>query len=590
MVSERRSARPAISVSDYIVEALRTWDITHVFTLPGGLIAAIIDAIYRDGSIRMVNLHHEQAVAFAADGFGRHAGTPAVALGTGPGATNLLTPMTSSYLDSIPAVYITGQVQTYLAKGDRPVRQYGLQEADICEMAAPVTKGTWKAKCAVDVPGILDEAIAVSVDGRPGPVLVEIPADLQIARISAETKPRRRPPEKPAFGDRDAIEAIFREMREAERPVVLIGGGVRAAHATDRCRALLQRLQVPVISTVTALDVLDADDPLRVGMPGMFGNRWANLAMMEADFALVLGSRLDFGTIGADVSAWAKGRTIYQVDCDPAEMNRVRTAGSLVSDLDEFCGLALELVGDDTFSGRPAWTQRLDESKRSWPDWNELGDCDGINPNVLVRELSASSPADCDFVIDAGQHLWWTAQSYQPKLGQRFLPSLGLGPCGYSLPAAVGIALASGRPVVVVVGDGAFPFNIQELQTVVRNKLPIKVMLIDNQCHGSVRQFQEETLDGRYPTTVIDYDTPDFVRVAEAYGIRSREVSDPDDVGEALAWFWQDPMEACLLRARIPMLLNVYPNVPFGSPLNAMSGREGLEPRSVPAGRAVSAA
>jgi acetolactate synthase I/II/III large subunit len=357
---------------------------------------------------------------------------------------------------------------------------------------------------------------------------------------------------------------------------------VHAARATEACRALLACLDVPVVASVTALDVLAADDPLRLGLIGMYGNRWVNLAAMEADFVLVLGSRLDFGTIGADVSAWGKGRTIYQVDCDPGEMCRVRTAHTVLSDLGEFCRLALQVARDHAPASRPEWTYRLNELRRAWPDTNELGDCGGINPNVLVRELSAASPTACDFVVDAGQHLWWAAQSIQPRLGQRFMPSLGLGPCGYSLPAAIGIALSSHRPVVVVVGDGAFPFNIQELQTVVRNRLPIKILLIDNQCHGSVRQFQEEFLEARYPTTVIDYDTPDFTRVADAYGIRSREVSEPDGVSEALSWFWEDPMEASLLRARIPMLLNVYPNVPFGAPLTAMEGRAGLEPQFTP--------
>jgi acetolactate synthase-1/2/3 large subunit len=580
MIDGAPATRSTITVSDYIVRALRGWGISHVFTLPGGLIAPIIDAIYRDGAIRLVNMHHEQSVAFAVDGFGRFNGTPAVGLGTGPGATNLLTPITSSFLDSIPGVFITGQVQSYLVKGARPVRQFGLQEADICAMAGPVTKGAWRARAAADVPAILDDAIALSLDGRPGPVLVELPSDLQTARIPAEIEPQLRPPSKPRMDDADAVISLFDELSTAERPLVLIGGGVRAARATEACRTLLACLDVPVIASVTALDVLDADDPLRLGLIGMYGNRWVNLAAMEADFVLVLGSKLDFGTIGADVNAWGRGRTIYQVDCDPDEMSRVRTAHTILSDLGEFCRLALEVVRDHAPPTRPQWTERLGELRQAWPDTNELGDCDGINPNVLARELSAASPAACDFVVDAGQHLWWTAQSIQPRLGQRFLPSLGLGPCGYSLPAAIGVALGSHRPVVVVVGDGAFQFNIQELQTVVRNRLPTKILLIDNQCHGSVRQFQEEMLEGRYPTTVIDYDTPDFTRVADAYGIRSREVSDPDGVGEALSWFWEDPMEAALLRVQIPMLANVYPSVPFGAPLNAMAGRADLEPRS----------
>ncbi|HEV2999107.1 MAG TPA: thiamine pyrophosphate-dependent enzyme, partial [Solirubrobacteraceae bacterium] len=285
---------------------------------------------------------------------------------------------------------------------------------------------------------------------------------------------------------------------------------------------------------------------------------------------LVLGSRLDFGTIGADVAAFARDRTIVQVDCDAGEMHRVRAVTPVVADLGTFLPVAADRARERAWPAWGDWRAHLEELRERWPDTEELEPCEGINPNRLLRQLAAASPEAAAFVIDAGQHLWWACQSIQPGPGQRFMPALGLGPCGFALPAAVGVAVASRRPLVVVAGDGAFQLNIQELQTVVRNRLPMKIVIVDNGCHGSVRQLQESAFAERYPTTVWGYDAPDFERVAAAYGIDSATIEGPGEVEQALEWLWRDPLAPALLQVRIPLELNVYPNVPFGAPLTMM--------------------
>lgn len=559
------------TVADYLAAWVREQGIQHVFTLPGGMIAPILDAFHRRGDVELVTMHHEQGVAFAADGAGRFTGAPAVALATaGPGATNMLTTIGSAYLDSVPVLFLTGQVQSYLLKGQRPVRQYGFQECDVVAMAEPVTKGAWRAASGREVPELLDRALRTAVSGRPGPVLVELPADLQTAVVPADAVPRRITVAPPDLEDRGAVEELLAAVAAARQPIALLGGGVRLAGAADRCRELLRMLGLPAAASVTALDVLPADDPLRLGMIGMYGNRWVNTAMAEADLVLALGTKLDFGTVGADAAAWAKGRTVYQVDCDPGEVRRVRGVRGIVADLGRFLDTALSLAEKHEVPDREQWTKHLAATAAEWPDTEELAGCPGINPNVLVRQLSAASRSAAAFVIDAGQHLWWACQSFQPAPDQRFLTALGMGPCGWALPAAVGAAFASRGPVVLFAGDGSFQFNIQELQTVVRNRLPLKIVIVDNAGHGSVRQLQESVFDGRYPTTVWGYDAPDFARVAEAYGITSRTVSDPDAVADALRWLWRDPDSPALLHVHVARELNVYPNVPFGAPITVM--------------------
>lgn len=567
---------PKVTVGDYMAEWLVANGISHVFTLPGGMIAPLLDAIHRRGQTEIVTMHHEQGVAFAADGATRLLGRPAVALATaGPGATNTLTAIASAYLDSIPTIFLSGQVQSYLMKGERPVRQFAFQECDLLPMAAPVTKLARRASSAREVPELLSLAMEVALSGRPGPVLIEVPYDVQA--MPAPPGARAEPAAAPVPGPVPAavVDEVLAALSAGQRPAVIIGGGVRIAAAAERIGALLHRIGVPVAASASALDVLPYDDPLRLGVIGMYGNRWVNLAVSEADVVLVIGSRLDHGTIGADVSPWRRGRQIFQVDCDPGEMQRVRGVHQVVADIGAFADAALPLARAREFPAWETWHARVAALRARWPDTEELAGCPGINPNVLMGQLSSASPPAAAFVLDEGQHMWWAIQSIRPAGGQRVITALGLAPCGWAFPASVGMAHTTRRPVVALVGDGAFQFNIQELQTVVRGRLPIKIVILDNGSHGNVRQLQEQAFGRRYTATVPGhgYDVPDFVQVARAYGVEGRSVSAPGDVEDALTWLWQDEKAPALLRVRVETDLNVYPNVPFGAPITLMESQ-----------------
>jgi acetolactate synthase-1/2/3 large subunit len=561
-----------MKVSDYIGTFLHAQGVEEVFEVIGGMITHLVDSIHQQGRIRIVSVHHEQGAAFAADAVGRVTGVPGVAMATsGPGATNLLTGIGSCYFDSSPAVFITGQVNRNEQKGARAIRQLGFQETDIVSMAAPVTKAAWKVESADSVPHMLAEAFSFALSGRPGPVLLDIPMDVQRADISVE-EPRRAAPKVEEDVDRPVVREVLVDLRRARRPLILVGGGIRSSGAAEVLRSVVPLLRVPVVNSLMAVDCLPFGHPLRVGMIGSYGNRWANLAIGRADFLLVLGSRLDVRQTGSETAAFKGERTIYHVDCEPGEMNnRVKGCRAVLSHLRPF----LEAVRDEA-SGCAAgdwseWHDEIDGLRRTWPDVAELRGIRGINPNALMHQLSAASTAAGAFVVDVGQHQMWAAQSVEVGADQRFLTSGGMGAMGFALPAAVGTAVAvPDRPVVVIAGDGGFQLNVQELQTVVRNRLPLKILILNNNCHGMVRQFQQSYFECRYPSTYEGYSAPDFARVAEAYGIASHTVEEESHLPPALDLMWKEDKSPFLLQVMVDTFTNAYPKLAFGRPITEM--------------------
>jgi acetolactate synthase-1/2/3 large subunit len=562
-----------MKATDYIAEALDRHGVKSVFEVSGGMITHLLDSINRQGKIRVVSVHHEQAAAFAADAVGRMSGIPGVALATsGPGATNLLTGIGSCYFDSSPAVFITGQVNRSEQKGERKIRQLGFQETDIVSMAIPITKAAWRVTSAEDLPSLLDRAFALAMEGRPGPVLLDIPMDVQ--RLDIATDPdfsRGSSPYTPIAAETVAVREALALVNAARKPLVLIGGGIRSARATERLRLFIELLGVPVVNSLMAVDVLPADHKLRIGMIGTYGNRWANTALGNSDCLLVLGSRLDVRQTGADTAAFAAGRSIIHVDCEPGEMNnRVTGCSSILATLPGFLEAANEMASHLSTPNRSEWLAEIETWKAQWPDTAEQGDVSGINPNVFMHSLSARSQPAGAFVIDVGQHQMWAAQSIDVRSDQRFLTSGGMGSMGFALPAAIGAAITTGQPVVLIAGDGGFQCNIQELQTVVRNNLPMKMVIINNTCHGMVRQFQESYFGGRYQSTLWGYSAPDFGRVAEGYGIVAHTIEREQDVEEAVRWLWDDPMKPALLQVMVNTYANAYPKVAFGRSITEM--------------------
>lgn len=565
-----------MKASDYIALYLERRGVTHVFELIGGMITFLLDSLHQKTGVQIVSMHHEQGAGFAAEGYGRMSGIPGVAMATsGPGATNLLTTIGSCYFDSTPAVFITGQVNRHEQKGDRAIRQLGFQETDIVSMARPVTKAAWLVNDPADLPRMLEEAFELALSGRPGPVLIDIPMDVQRAEITdlsrlEAPKPEKvsQPPSNPQAAE--FWEAFTKDLATAKRPLILAGGGIRSALAAESFRALTRSLEIPVVYSLMAVDALPSNDPLRVGLIGSYGNRWANIALAESDLLLVLGSRLDVRQTGADTKDFKGDRTIYHVDCEPGEMNnRVTDCIALVSELRPF--LEQANAAPPLSQPKPDWSARIAELKGQWPDIAEFRDGKGINPNELMHRVSAASKAAAAYVLDVGQHQMWGAQSIDLEVHQRLLTSGGMGAMGFALPAAIGACLGSrNEPVVVVAGDGGFQLNIQELQTIVRLQLPIKIVVVNNQCHGMVRQFQESYFHGRYQSTFWGYTTPSFSKVAEAYGIASAFVSEITELTAALDQCWENPGAPFLLEVAIATGTNAYPKMAFGLPISQM--------------------
>ncbi len=562
-----------MKASDFIVDYLASRGVSHVFEVIGGMITHLMDSFSRAGRPRVVSVHHEQAAAFAAEGMARMTGIPGVALATsGPGATNLLTGIGSCYFDSTPAVFITGQVNRSEQKRDRPIRQLGFQETDIVSIAAPITKAAWLVDRAEDIPELLARAFALALSGRPGPVLLDIPMDVQRLDVAGTTVPPH-PDGLDAPGTRtQAVEELLDAARRSERPLILAGGGIRSAQASDLFRQFVERVRFPVVSSLMGIDVLPYEHPLRVGMIGSYGNRWANLAIGRCDFLLVIGSRLDVRQTGSETAAFKRDRVIYHVDCEAGEMNnRVVGCRTLLSHLRPFLQEAIRSTGPEPLPEPSAWLAEIDDLRRAWPDTKELSDVPGINPNELMHQISKISDRAVAYVADVGQHQMWAAQSLELRADQRFLTSGGMGAMGFGLPAAVGTAVASpGRPVVLIAGDGGFQFNLQELQTVVRNRLPLKMIVLNNRCYGMVRQFQQSYFHERYQSTYWGYSTPDFCRVAQGYGIDACAIGKPEEVQRGLDQMWNDPSAPFLAEVAIDTFANAYPKIAFGLPMTEM--------------------
>lgn len=564
-----------MKASDYIALYLEQRRVSHVFELVGGMITFLLDSIHQKTLIKIVSMHHEQGAGFAAEGYGRMTGLPGVAMATsGPGATNLLTAIGSCYFDSVPTVFITGQVNRHEQKGAKLIRQLGFQETDIVSMAGPVTKAAWLVNDPEDLPRLLEEAFNLATSGRPGPVLVDIPMDVQRAEITDLSRLHQTPADNqdlvPSAVESVAFcDALLSDLTAAKRPLILAGGGINSGRVLQEFRVLVESLQIPVVNSLLAVEALPGGHSLRTGLIGSYGNRWANIALSESDFLLVLGSRLDVRQTGADTANFKGQRAIYHVDCSSGELNnRVHGCTTLTCELRPFLADFIKKIV--TPVKKPDWLARIQDLKLRWPDTKELAGVVGINPNYFLHQLSAVSSLASAFVVDVGQHQMWAAQSLDLIEGQRFLTSGGMGAMGFALPTAIGASFATGKPVVMLAGDGGFQLNIQELQTIQRNQLPVKMVVLNNGCHGMVRQFQDSYFKGRVQSTVWGYSAPSFAAVAQAYGINAMQVSESDEVDKALAAFWSDSSTPFLLEVMISITANAYPKMAFGRPISEM--------------------
>ncbi|MBA2656785.1 MAG: thiamine pyrophosphate-binding protein [Tatlockia sp.] len=561
-----------MKASEFIAKFLRAQGVKYVFEMSGGMITQILDAIHAEGGIEIVSMHHEQSASFAVDAYGRCGENVAVGMATsGPGATNLITGIASCYFDSSPALFITGQVNIHEQKGDKKIRQLGFQETDIVAMTQHITKKSYAIKDASEIESVFKEAYELAISGRPGPVLIDIPMNLQRAELEVEDleKITRKKIVNPI--EDDNFEQLITAISQAKKPLILAGGGINSAAAGEDFLALVKKLNIPVVTSLLGLDVIDYGHPLRVGFIGSYGNRWANIALGNCDLLLVLGSRLDIRQTGADVDSFRQNKTIFHVDCDEHEINnRVENCLPIVMDLADFIDKMFQQIKGKILPSNKSWIEEIKLLKEKWPDTKELATISGINPNFFMHRLSQHSQKSCGYVVDVGNHQMWSAQSLEVGAEQFFMTSAGMGAMGFALPAAIGASFAHNKkPVIVIAGDGCFQLNIQELQTVVREKIPLKIIVINNNSLGMIRQFQDSYFNSRYLATYWGYSAPNFEAIACAYGISAKTILISEEIDTALEWFWGQE-EASLLQVIIDVHANAYPKIAFGRPITEM--------------------
>lgn len=544
---------PRRSGAQVVLDALTAHSVEVVFGYPGGAILPVYDAL-RESSIRHVLCRHEQGAALAADGFARATGHVGVCIATsGPGATNLVTGLANAFLDSVPMVAITGQVATASMGTD------AFQEVDTLGITMPVVKHSFLVQRAEDLPGVMGEALEIAQTGRPGPVLIDLPKDVQTAQV-AVTPPSWRAQVLLSEAGPPHLEEALELLTGARRPLVYAGGGVGMARSVEPFRQLVQSAGVPTVTTLKGLGVLPPTHPLNLGMLGMHGLEAANRAVQASDLLLVLGARFDDRVTGK-LEGFAPHAKIIHCEVDLAEVGKVRRPDvALIGDLEPtLYALSDHLERPLSIDAWRAHCQAL-KQEHAW-------DYDAPHQHVyaprMLRALSLAQGPRGVITSDVGQHQMWVAQHCGVHRPENHLSSGGLGTMGYGLPAAIGAKL--GRPedsVVHVSGDGSFMMNLQELATLKRYDLSVKMLLLDNSRLGMVRQWQELFLEERYSETDLS-DNPDFVAVAEAFGIPGRRVVRRREEAEAIDWLLQEPGPA-LLHVRIDPRANVWPFVPPG--------------------------
>lgn len=557
-----------INGAQMLIKCLKEEGVEVIFGFPGGKVIPIYDAIF-DSDIRHILVRHEQGAAHAADGYARATGKTGVCIATsGPGATNLITGIACAYMDSIPMVAITGQAETNLIGTD------SFQEADITGITAPITKHNYLIKSIEELPTVVKEAFYIASTGRPGPVLIDIPNDISKSFIEENVKVELKlEGYKPTYkGNLKQIIQAAKRIFDSKKPVIFAGGGIITSGASSELTDFARYAKIPVITSLLGKGGFPDEDELSLGMAGMHGTKYANLAFTDTDLVIAIGARFDDRVTGK-LSEFAKNADIIHADIDPAEIGKnIKADIPIVGDakiiLEDLKIRYKELIDKKGFPDRSAWLKTIKNLKKDFPlkyDKNS----EGIKPMYVIEKINEITKGDAIICTEVGQHQMWTAQFYKFNQPRTFLTSGGLGTMGYGLPASIGAKV--GRPdkiVIDIAGDGSIQMVSQEFATAVLNKIGVKVMILNNGYLGMVRQWQEFFFNKRYSHTAIQ-DSVDFVKLIEAYGGVGFRVTEKSKVESTIKKalsidnvvvvdFWIDREE------------NVYPMVPSGSPINQM--------------------
>ena len=554
--------------SEAMCEALLDEGVEYMFGYPGGAIMPFYDAL-PDYPLKHVLTRHEQAAAHAADGYARATGEVGVVIATsGPGATNLVTGLATAQMDSVPLVAITGQV------GRPALGKDSFQETNVMGMTLPFTKHSFLVEDPDELYPIIRRAFEIARSGRPGPVLVDVPKDVQFAACNEGGAGYRRLREAPTPQESPALQRAAMLLRNAKRPLILAGHGVTLSGAERELRLLAERTGTPVVTTLLGISAFPDDHPLYLGWPGMHGQASVNRAIDRSDLLFAVGMRFD-DRITGNVGKFARDAKVVHIDVDPSELGKViePTVGIAADARSAMRSVLGHLDSSAANSdGREEWRAELEESQKpeKQREDNARGEYGPIRVMDAIREVTGG---DVRLVTDVGQHQMWAAQFFEFTKPNSHITSGGLGTMGFALPAAMGVAFAyPDDSVWVVAGDGGFQMNLQELATISQFGLNIKVAILNNGYLGMVRQWQQFFHNRRYSQTPMT--GPDYEQLTASYGLAGRTINPGDDIGEAVRWA-QDQARCTILDFRIDPEANVFPMIPSGMSVNEMIEEDG---------------
>ncbi|MEC1373062.1 acetolactate synthase large subunit [Heyndrickxia oleronia] len=553
-----------INGADLLIQLIINEGVDVLFGYPGGAVLTIYDALYGK-SIKHILSRHEQGSIHAAEGYARVTGKPGVVIATsGPGATNLVTGITDAMMDSLPLVVFTGQVASTVIGSD------AFQEADVIGITTPITKHNYQVRDIKDLPRIVKEAFHIASTGRPGPVVIDIPKDIcsQKIKLSAEVE-LQLPGYQPNYSPNVLqIKKLVEALAKAKKPVILAGAGILHSGATELLFEFATNNQIPVTNTLLGLGSFPADHPLFLGMAGMHGTYAANMALYETDLLINIGARFDDRLTGK-LEHFAPHAMIAHIDIDAAEIGKnVETHIPIVADAKE--ALVKLLEEDIPQLAIEQWNEKLTQNKEQFPLWySESGE--EMSPQRLIELVHQYTEGNAIITTDVGQHQMWAAQYYHFSKPNRWVTSGGLGTMGFGFPAAIGAQLANlDQTVVAIVGDGGFQMTLQELAVVKEHHLPIKVVIVNNYSLGMVRQWQETFYEERYSYSKIPVQ-PDFIKLAESYGIKGVRVTNEEEAARVFAECLTDDSPV-VIDCRVKQEENVYPMIAPGKGLHEMIG------------------
>jgi len=580
-----------MTVAEYILKFLTSKNVKDVFLMTGGAISFAVDAFSKNKNIKYTCVAHEQSAAMMADAYSRcDKGFGATMVTSGPGAQNLITGIACSWFDSVPVIHISGQVNKFELsssnKTTKKVRQIGFQETDIVSMIKPITKFSYQLKNSNEIKYILEKAFYIANEGRAGPVLIDIPMNFQKEKIDL-TKLRsfKKPKMKNSnIKIKKDVHKIQKLLIKSKRAVLILGGGLRMSRAVNELEKFLNKINVPIVTTWSGLDVIDFNHNNYIGCIGVYGSRAANFAVQNADLVLNFGSRLDTRVTGGKPETFARSAKIISIDIDKYELNKKRGLNvylKINQDLKSFISFLNLKSTNFKYSASSVWMNTCKKWKSSYPNViSTYGKQKKyVNPYFFIERLSDKLNNKDIIVPDSGGNLTWTIQSFKIKKGQRLFSAYGNSPMGYALPAALGASLANNKQrVICIEGDGGIQINIQELQTMVSNNIPVKLFIINNNGYGIIKQFQELYLGGRYEATIPSkgVTNPNFKKISNAYGINYTEIKNNKEIDKVLKK---------VLKSKKPEFINVIidsnqkiiPKLQFGKPIEDLSP---LLPRS----------